>query len=186
MGRLVDVFCPDLCVERITDIDLTGLQADGCQALMLDLDNTLLPWKSSTVPDDCRCWIEQARELGLKLCIVSNTHNPRRLNRIADSLGVPAFARALKPRPHGFDRAVEVLGCDREKCVVVGDQVMTDIWGGNRAGMFTILVKPMHRLEFVGTKVSRMVEWAILTYLRRLGRLGTISDSDKSEVQETR
>lgn len=186
MGRFSDAFCPGQCVGRVTDIDLGDLRARGCEAIMLDLDNTLLPWKSSVVPDDCRSWVKRASEMGMKLCIVSNTHNPRRLKRIAADLGIPAFARALKPRSHGFDAALEALDCDRSRCIVVGDQLMTDIWGGNRAGMFTVLVKPMHPLEFVGTKVSRMVEWAILTYLRRKGRLGTISVSGESEVQDIR
>lgn len=186
MGRFIDRFCPDMCVEHITDVDVAALQALGFEAIMLDLDNTLLPWKSSIVPNDRRQWIDRAKRLGLKLCVVSNTHNPRRLNAIAGELGIPAISRALKPRSHGFDRAVKMLDCEHGKCIVIGDQVMTDMLGGNLAGMYTVLVKPMHHREFIGTKLSRVIEWFILRRLGKDGRLGTKTDAEKSEIQETK
>jgi hypothetical protein len=65
-----------------------------------------------------------------------------------------------------------MLGCESERAVVIGDQVMTDMLGGNSAGMYTILVAPMHPREFIGTKVSRVFERIILFRLRRLGKLG--------------
>jgi len=186
MGKFLDRFRPDVYVEHIADVDPAGLQARGFEAILLDLDNTLLPWRSSIVPEECGRWVERAKQLGLKLCIVSNTHNPRRLNTIAADLDISAISRALKPRSHGFDRAARTLGCEPGKCVVVGDQLLTDMLGGNLAGMYTILVKPMHTREFIGTKISRMIEWPILRHLRKTGRLGTKSVPEKSEIQETR
>jgi len=158
MGRLLELCRPDESVPRVTDIDPARLISMGFEALLVDLDNTLLPWKSSEVPEDVREWLGRAKTLGMKLCIVSNTHNPRRLRRIADALGVDSLDRALKPRRAGFARAAEKLGCPKERAAVVGDQILTDIVGGNLAGMHTILVKPMHPREFIGTKISRLLE----------------------------
>ncbi|MCX6345610.1 MAG: YqeG family HAD IIIA-type phosphatase [Armatimonadetes bacterium] len=172
MGTFLDRFCPDLCVKNISDIDLDGLKASGYEALMIDLDNTLLPWKDSCAPASSREWVERAKALGMKICIVSNTHYPSRMMKIAAELDVPALAGALKPRSHGFSKAAKMLGCENAHVVVVGDQVMTDVLGGNRAGMYTILVEPMHPREFAGTKVSRVIERIILFRLRRLGKLG--------------
>ncbi len=186
MGKFIDRFCPDMCVDHITDIDPAGLQARGFQAILLDLDNTLLPWQSCDVPEECGQWVQRVRESQIKLCILSNTHNPKRLREIGARLDVPTISRALKPRSRGFDRAANMLGCEPDKCVVVGDQVLTDVLGGNAAGMLTILVKPMRAREFIGTKFSRMIEWFILRRLGRLGRLGTKSDSEKSEIQGTK
>ena len=139
---------------------------------MLDLDNTLLPWKDAYVPNSSSEWIQRVKAMGMKICIVSNTHYPKRMKKIAAELDIPALAGALKPRPYGFNKAAKMLECECGRVVVVGDQVMTDVLGGNRAGMYTILVDPMHPREFIGTKVSRVIERIILFRLRRLGKLG--------------
>jgi HAD superfamily phosphatase (TIGR01668 family) len=160
-------------VAAVTDIDAAALRKQGFEALLLDLDNTLLPWMDPNVPKWSRQWIESAKQAGMKACLVSNTHYPRRLNRIAAELGVPAVAHSLKPRRHGFEKAAALIGCELERAVVIGDQLLTDIWGGNRVGAYTILVNPIHPREFVGTKVSRMVERVIFALLRLPARQGT-------------
>lgn len=166
MNGFLEKFRPTQCVESVAHIDLSALMSLGFNTLMLDLDNTLLPWKDSTLPELSQQWIQQAKEMGMKLCIVSNTHNPKRLSNIAAHLGIPSVCRALKPRKHGFMKAAAVLDSSPEHTVVVGDQLLTDILGGNLAGMRTILVRPMHRREFIGTKLSRLVERGILAILR--------------------
>ena len=186
MAGTLDSFRPNLRVSGITDIDLASLREQGFEGLLLDLDNTLLPWKNSDVPDSSRMWVETAIQLGMKPCIVSNTHYPKRLNRIAGELGIPAVAGALKPRGHGFEKAAEAIGCELGRAVVVGDQLLTDILGGNRAGAYTILVNPMHPREFIGTKLSRVVERAILWMLGEPARQGTKSEPTKSEEKDTK
>lgn len=186
MAKFLDLCCPDMRVDAITDIDLDDLKTRGIDTLMLDLDNTLLPWRSSVLPDSSRRWIERARNLGMKLCIVSNTHNPRRLQNIADDIGVACPDRALKPRTCGFQKAMKMMNCLPHTAAVVGDQVLTDILGGNRSGMMTILVRPMHPYEFIGTKVSRVVEKVILALLSARRRPGTNRGPNQSEGQDSR
>jgi uncharacterized protein len=171
MNDLLDFFCPDQWVRGVVDVDIAALKAEGYQSILLDLDNTLLPWQSTVLPESSKAWILQAKELGMKLCIVSNTHNPKRLYNIAADLDIRALAHALKPRPAGFEKAAGMLGCAPERSVVVGDQVLTDILGGNLACMYTVLVRPMHPREFIGTKVSRLFERWILSLLRKRGKL---------------
>lgn len=166
MSSFLEKFRPTECVESVAHIDLSVLVSRGFDTLMLDLDNTLLPWKDSILPELTLDWIDRAKQMGMKLCIVSNTHNPKRLSTIAAELGIPSVCRALKPRKHGFTSAAQTLDSAPERTVVVGDQLLTDILGGNLMGMHTILVKPMHRREFVGTKVSRLIERGILALLR--------------------
>jgi len=79
----------------------------------------------------------------------------------------------LKPRRKGLAAALEMIGSESARTAMIGDQVFTDVLGGRRMGMYTILVKPMARREFVGTKVSRLFERGLLAYLRRCGMLGT-------------
>ena len=167
MPGFLEAFRPGARTPRLRDVDIQDLLAQGRDSVLLDLDNTMLPWKDSHLPEETVVWIEEAKAAGLKVCIVSNTHYPRRLAQIAEQIEVPYVSRALKPRPYGFLKALDVLSTVPERAVVIGDQVLTDVWGGNRAGIFTILVDPLHPREFVGTKVSRLIERGILCLLKR-------------------
>jgi HAD superfamily phosphatase (TIGR01668 family) len=186
MAGFLERFRPGARVLRVTDIDPADLRTNGCELVILDLDNTLLPWKSSVIGDDVRDWVARAKAAGMKLVILSNTHHPGRLNRIASDLGVPSIAHAMKPRKKQFLKAAELAGCECHSAVVVGDQVMTDILGGNLAGMKTILVKPVHPHEFIGTKVSRLVERIILSRLSDVPCLGTNTEVIQSQTEDTK
>lgn len=166
-------FRPDIYVDSLMDIDLVDLKDRGYDALLVDMDNTLLPWKGINIPESTREWINKAAELGFRICIVSNTHNPRRLEIVGEQLGVQTVFQAIKPRRRGFCSAIEMLGSSPQRSVVIGDQMLTDIWGGKRTGVLTILVEPINSHEFLGTRLSRLVEKAIRAALRRRPREGT-------------
>lgn len=185
MARFLDIFRPDDYVERVTDIDCAELKAQGVELLILDLDNTLVPWKSSAVPEEVKGWVRGAESVGLKLAILSNTHYPGRLSRIASELGVPSIPHALKPWRFGFRKAARLAQCEFCSAVVVGDQLLTDVVGGKRAGMRTILVKPMSAHEFIGTRISRLLERGILSLLRLTPRQGTKSVQSQSQTRDT-
>ncbi len=165
MSGFTENFRPKEVVYSIASIDVARLRERGFDTLLLDMDNTLLPWTDRETPEFAAKWVARAKADGMKVCIVSNTHKPSRLKKVAGELGVECVARALKPRSQGFDLAMSMMSSLPEKCVVIGDQLLTDVWGGNRAGMYTILVKPMHPREFVGTKLSRVVEMFLLRSL---------------------
>ncbi len=186
MAAILEVLRPDEHVGCVAEVDVAILKQDGFDTLLLDLDNTLLPWSSSQLPEPSRKWIEGAKRLGMKICIVSNTHNPARLRAIADQLGIESIHRALKPFRTGFAKALRILGSVPGAAVVIGDQLLTDIAGGNRAGMRTILVEPMDSREFVGTKISRLVERLVFALLGGARKTGTISRRTQSEEQDTK
>jgi HAD superfamily phosphatase (TIGR01668 family) len=167
-------FCPDLVVSRLTDLTPDFFTERGIQAVMLDLDNTLVPWRGAEITPEVSRWVIEAVEAGLKLCICSNTHRPRRLAQLANRLGIPYIERVAKPRRAGFLRALALLEARPEETAVVGDQLLTDIWGGNRCGLMTILVPPLSPVEFIGTRVvSRTLENVLLARMRRDGMLKT-------------
>lgn len=165
---MIDLFCPDECVGTVHDIDLDALWDRGFRALIMDLDNTLLAWETEEIPADAREWIERARAMGFKLCIASNGRSGR-VMRIARALGVPAIPKAIKPRKRPFRQALEILGVPPEVAVVIGDQIFTDVLGGNRMDLYTILINPMSKEELGTTKIVRKVERKVLTRLYRKG-----------------
>jgi len=165
--HFLEKFRPHICAQSLYDVDLQDLKSKGIRCILLDMDNTLLPWKGIHIPQSTRDWVETATDMGFKLCIVSNTHSPRRLKTVGEELGIKTVCKAVKPRRRGFHSAMRMLNSTAEQCVVIGDQMLTDVFGGRRSGMLTILVKPMHPHEFIGTKISRLVERAISSALHR-------------------
>jgi HAD superfamily phosphatase (TIGR01668 family) len=140
----------------------------GIKGVLIDLDNTLLPWKGLEIPKETFDWITAGKALGLKLCLVSNTRNLVRLRDMGEKLDIPAVAPTrMKPSRSGFRRALEILELDAGEAIMIGDQMFTDVWGGNRAGIRTIWVERMAEREFFGTKFSRMVERLLSRFIHR-------------------
>ncbi|MBX5466515.1 MAG: YqeG family HAD IIIA-type phosphatase [Firmicutes bacterium] len=151
------IFQPRLYVPSIYEVDLGHLAGAGYKGIILDLDNTLVPWNHAQAPRELLQWVERARGAGLQLCIVSN-NLAERVERFATQLGVMHIARAGKPQRRAFTRAMGKMGTQVDNTVVIGDQVFTDIWGGNRLSLFTILVQPVDARELVWTRWMRHME----------------------------
>lgn len=156
--KLLRRFCPVAAVDSILDIDLDVLKANGKSLILLDVDNTLLEWRSESIPATTHEWITKAKSLDIKLCILSNTKNPERLKRISAALEVPFLRGRFKPSTKMYEAAVASNGVKKEEAVMVGDQIFTDVWGANRSGIEAIWVRQMTPRDFIGTKVSRFGE----------------------------
>lgn len=168
--QMLKMLQPNMYVSNVNKIDLERLKAEGIRALILDLDNTLLPWRDRQAKSFLASTLRRLTENGFRLCILSNTRDDS-VRELFEPLNIPCISRAGKPRKSAFRRALEVLGTTTEDTGVVGDQMFTDVLGGNRAGLFTILVVPISRREFIGTKLARGIEGKILKYFIKKGRL---------------
>ena len=171
MSKFLELCCPAEYVESVSCIDVQGLKQRHIDALLVDLDNTLVPWQGYEIKPEVLDWLREVKAQGIKVCIVSNTRTARRLRKLAEEFDVPFAKKALKPRRGGFREALKLLDIEPARAAVVGDQIFTDILGGNRLGVYTILVDPLYRREFFGTKISRLFEKLILRKLRRQGKL---------------
>jgi len=163
---MLERFVPTQAVEQVWQVDLAALRAAGVKHVLLDLDNTLTPWRSAEVPERTAAWIEQARQ-GFRVCIVSNTSKLRRLTKLCERLGIECVGFAQKP--WGVRRALRKLGAAPEETVLIGDQLLTDVFGAHLAGIRSILVKPVSSDEFFGTYFLRAIERVVLGMLRRRG-----------------
>lgn len=169
---MLQALCPDEAHSRLVDIDLEGLLQKGIRALILDLDNTLVKWHEAEVSAEVDHWVDQAKARGFKLCIASNAL-PERVKLIAGRLGIPYVSGALKPRRTPFRKALMRMDVISQETAVVGDQIFTDVLGGNRLGLYTILTRPLSRKEFPTTRMLRGLEnWVI----RKLIQEGYISN----------
>ena len=152
---------PDLYLESIYHLNFKKLNEKGIKGIITDLDNTLVAWKDKELTKHLETWFQDVNSRGIKLCIVSNNKNTR-VHHFAKKVGLPAISNANKPRRKAFKKALETLDLPPEEVAVIGDQIFTDVLGGNRMGMFTILVVPIDEKEFICTKILRMMERFIL------------------------
>lgn len=162
---------PDFFVNGIDEIDLKLLHEMGYRSIIMDLDNTLVGWRAKNIKNSVLQWIQDAKSLGFKLCIVSNCLFRNRVKYFSECFGVPYIFKAVKPRKKAFMEAVCLLDTKVSETVVVGDQMFTDVFGGNRIGFLTILVPPLDKKEFYATLLQRTAEKIILSIMRRRGVL---------------
>jgi uncharacterized protein len=152
---------PNLHLNNIFEIDAEQLQEFGIKGIITDMDNTLVPWSDRTVYPRLAEWFAFFKQKGFKICIVSNNSRDRG-GKLARELNIPAFWYAVKPRRRAFRKALEQMQLLPEEVAVVGDQIFTDVLGGNRLGLFTIHVTPISEKEFIWTKLMRMLERLII------------------------
>jgi HAD superfamily phosphatase (TIGR01668 family) len=157
---------PDRYVYDIYNIPLEDLRAEGRRALLFDLDNTITLWNSPELSPETSAWFARLPAAGFAACLLSN-NQAGRIQEIAARLAVDFVCRAHKPLPGGYRRAMAQLGATAAETVMVGDQLFTDILGGNWAGLHTILVEPLGPVEYWGTKINRRLEALVRGRLRR-------------------
>lgn len=136
---------PRFLFDDIYAIDPSWLRAQGVRLLLADLDNTLIPYGEKLPPASVRTWKEGLEAAGVTLFLLSNSRKPGRAARFAQALGIPYEGHAGKPKGGGFRRAMARMGAQPAQTAIVGDQIFTDVWGGNRAGVLTLMVEPIAR-----------------------------------------
>ena len=134
---------PNEYFNKVEEITIEFLKKNKIKALILDVDNTLIDINKN-LSEDIVFWAKQMKGQGIKLYILSNTNDKKKVETIAQKLDIPYKHFALKPLKKGFKFIQKELKINPENIGVVGDQIFTDVLGGNRNNMFTILVEPIN------------------------------------------
>lgn len=141
----------------------------GIKGIIVDLDNTIAPRGEGLVPSSIKEWIQRVKGLGIKLILISNSPFSR-TQKFAQELGLQYIANALKPLPLAFIKASRKMNIPLKTMAVIGDQVFTDVLGGNICGAFTILVPPLsEKTDFFTTRFIRVLERLILKKYKNKG-----------------
>lgn len=141
--------------------DLTGetLAGQGISLLLADLDNTLTSYSQAEPTKALLEWHSDLAAHGVTVFLLSNNRRPQRPERFAKALGIEHISHAGKPKTTGFFQALARCGESPERCAMVGDQVFTDVLGANRAGVRSILVRP---ISLAGNPGRYLRYWAEL------------------------
>ena len=151
----------DAYINSIFDITPKGLREKGISGLILDIDNTLVATNIRDADDKIIHYIKSLIEDGIKIIVVSNA-GKKRVETFCRPLKINYVYKAFKPLSRGFDRAIRKMGLPEEKVAIAGDQLFTDVLGGNIKGVHTILLKPIDLDEPFPLRIKRIFERPIL------------------------
>ena len=169
MGRFL---YPDLVLPSIGALDQAVLRSRGIRGIIVDLDNTIARRDRETLDEPAAGKLRELLAEGFRLAVVSNNGSARTA-AVAAQAGIPFVAPAVKPFAAAFRRAMRLSGTSPAETAVVGDQIFTDVLGGNLLGLFTILVRPLPGKECIATRlISRPLEKVVLARLAARGRVG--------------
>ncbi len=148
---------PNLYLSKVEDISIDILNKNNIKALILDVDNTLIDYYKNLAIEKI-LWVKNLKDHGIKIYILSNTNKKEKVKTVANKLDLPFEYFARKPSKKGFLKIQNILKLSPKEIAVVGDQIFTDVIGGNRCNMFTILVEPLTPKDYWYTAVKRPLE----------------------------
>lgn len=162
------IFYPKSYFNNILEIDNNFLLKNNIKAILLDIDNTILDADDNML-EGLEEWVKNMQMQGIKFCIVSNTNKKKKAERMSKILDIPFIYFAKKPLKFGFKKAKKIVQEEKnENIAVIGDQVLTDVFGANRCRMYSILVSPIKNKDIWITKINRLLEKQILKkYFKR-------------------
>lgn len=146
-------FYPNLRCRSVGDIPDEFFSAHAIRYAVLDIDNTLVAYTSPLPDERALAFLERLTRLGISYCFVSNNHRER-VEAFCAGLGSFYIADSRKPLIFNLKRAMRRMGADKENTVLIGDQVFTDVYAANRAGLYSVMVDPIEPKEtpFFGFK----------------------------------
>ena len=148
---------PKELLNKVEEITIEFIQKNKLKALILDVDNTLIDYNKNLSKEKIQ-WAKNLKGQGVKLYILSNSNNKEKVEKVANTLNIPYVLFARKPFKKGFLAIQKELQLNSEQIGVVGDQIFTDVLGGNRCKMFTILVEPIDKKDLLITAWKRPIE----------------------------
>ena len=148
-----------------TDLTVEFLRAEGIRLLMLDFDNTIVPYTTSTPTEAMDKWLKEMASSDITVCVVSNSKKDR-VKIFCEKYGLHCITHAGKPGTKGILECLRKFGCKPEEAMLIGDQIYTDTLGGNRAGVRTVLVKSIHNHTF-WLKLRHVAELPFIAMARK-------------------
>lgn len=167
---MLNLFLPNQQVTSVFNVEPEDLRDNNIKGIIVDVDNTLVPWNVAHATDEVISWLKKMKLANIQVTIFSN-NNQERVTIFADPLETPYVYNARKPLRFAFEKARKEMHLEKWEVAVIGDQLLTDILGGNRVGYYTIFVDPLVTNDAAITTFNRKIEKIILNYFYRNRKL---------------
>lgn len=173
---ILEQFYPKEWLDSTYDIPWDDWYARGIRGVIFDIDNTLVP-HGAPADERALALFHHFHEIGMKTCLMSNNKEPR-VASFAKQVDSPYIYKAGKPSVKNYYRAMKIMGTKKKQTLFVGDQLFTDVFGANRAGIYGILVKPIHPKEEIQIVLKRRLEAVVLHFYQK--QQGKFSSNQKN------
>lgn len=158
-------FYPDEYVDSTYQIDFEALYKKGYRGIIFDVDNTLVP-HNAPIDERAKSLFARLNSIGFQSCLISNNKEPR-VKKFAKPIGACYVYKANKPNPKSYKKGMDLMGTNKKNTLFVGDQIFTDVYGANLAGIYSILVKPIHPKEEIQIVLKRYLEKIVLHFYEK-------------------
>ena len=162
-------FIPTIIVDKLTEVTPQMLQQRGIRFLMLDFDNTIVPYTTDTPTASMEQWLQMMLESDIGICVVSNSKRDR-VVKFCKARGIPCITHSRKPFPKGILQCRDQFDLDLSQAALAGDQIYTDVLGANCAGVSSILVTPIH-LHNIWLRLRHVAELPFIAIGKRSAKL---------------
>lgn len=162
---MFQIFYPTQWMDSTYQIPFDEWYEKGCRGVIFDIDNTLVPHDAPATEEAIQLF-DNLRQMGFDTCLTSNNKEPR-VAAFASQVKSKYIYKANKPSRSGYLKAMEMMGTDKDTTLFVGDQLFTDVFGANRTGIQTILVKPMNPKEEIQIVLKRYLERVVLYFYKQ-------------------
>lgn len=167
---MIKCFYPKEYVDSTYMIDFEKLYEKGYRGIIFDVDNTLVP-HDAPIDHRARQLFDRLKKIGFQTCLISN-NKEERVKTFAQPIGACYVYKASKPNPKSYRKGMHLMGTNEKNTLFVGDQIFTDVYGANLAGIYSILVKPIHPKEEIQIVLKRYLEKIVLFfYLRQKSKI---------------
>lgn len=161
---------PDYVFSAFHELTVDFLKEQGICGVILDIDNTLEPYENAYPGERVKEWLTELKNAGISYAFVSN-NNKERVDTFNNELGAVAFHKAGKPFKKNVIKAMYLINCNKSNTILMGDQILTDVWAARNAGISAVLVPPINDKKDLFTKFKRLLEKPILKrYRKREGK----------------
>ena len=158
-------FLPQIMTQKLTDVTPQMLQSQGISFLMLDFDNTIIPYTADEPTQEMEQWLQQMLESPIGLCVVSNSKRERVVD-FCSARGIACITHSRKPFSKGIFQCRDRFELDLSHAALAGDQIYTDVLGANCAGAVSILVRPIH-LHNIWLRLRHWLELPFIALAKR-------------------
>ena len=164
----MEKYIPDVYQKSIYNINYEKLYLQGIKCLLFDLDNTLVPPSIKGPTKKVSELFVELKKMGFRIVIFSNSPK-KRVKPFKETLEVDCSASSRKPCKKKFLKVLSEYGYTINDVAIIGDQILTDILGGNKVGILTVLVNPVSKRDNIFTKFNRLIEKIIIKKLSSKG-----------------
>lgn len=162
---MFETFFPDEYVASTYVIPFEKLYDEGYRGLIFDIDNTLV-MHGAPADERAKKLFARLKNIGFECCLLSNNQAPR-VEMFNKDVQVHYIFDAHKPSTINYEKAMEMMGTNKENTIFIGDQLFTDVWGAKRTGIRNILVKPIHPKEEIQIVLKRKLEKIVLYFYKK-------------------